>query len=761
VNFFRSRTPSRLALVIASVVAACGKDSVSPTPSSPARLEAVSAVTQSAAVGSSIPNSLVVRVSDASGRPVPNVAVALAVTSGNGSTNPRVALTDAKGEATATWTLGTIIGPNQVTASVMGVETQIKFNATGTPGPVTTISLSPVNPRLLANVDSTKLTALALDAFGNTTTPAPTFTVRDPSLISVDANGMVRVLRRGAGTYVVATAGGKSDSVLVTVLAAGQSICTAVAAPVDLAVGQVVTDVSGQGFCVHASAANAEYAIVPFYASSIPSASIQVEVRGQGLTALPLTTAAAASIFSAPPSRQRQQREAPLVRDENFELRLRDSERRGSALRRGLRGTFPRASRSLSAASAAIPSVGEIVKYNVDNDDFCDNPDIRTGRVMAISDKAIVVGDTANPPGGFTSEEFRSIGVTFDTLVDPVDRAAFGAPSDIDGNGHVIIFFTRAVNELSAAGSGGVVLGYFYRRDLYAKTTESCPGSNEAEILYLLVPDTAGVVNGNKRTKSQVVTAAMGTVAHEYQHLINASRRKFVTKTTVFEERWLDEGLSHMAEDLNFWRAAGRSERSNLDADLYNDPKAAAAFASFSNNNFLRYRTYIAKTETQSPIGFQPDDDDLQTRGAIWNFLRFVGDHQPAAQENAFWTKLVNSTTAGVANLTNALGVAPTAQLRDWAISVFMDDNAPNVDPRFQLTSWNLRSAITNGGTSLAYPLATRLLADNAQNQVLLAGNGVSFLRFSVANNQEALLTVTSGGQALPATVQLAVVRIK
>jgi hypothetical protein len=35
------------------------------------------------------------------------------------------------------------------------------------------------------------------------------------------------------------------------VLAAGQSICTAAATPVEMSVGQVITDVSAQGFCVH------------------------------------------------------------------------------------------------------------------------------------------------------------------------------------------------------------------------------------------------------------------------------------------------------------------------------------------------------------------------------------------------------------------------------------------------------------------------------------------------------------------------------
>jgi hypothetical protein len=67
----------------------------------------------------------------------------------------------------------------------------------------------------------------------------------------------------------------------------------------------------------------------------------------------------------------------------------------------------------------------------------------------------------------------------------------------------------------------------------------------------------------------------------------------------------------------------------------------------------------------------------------------------------------------------------------------------------------------TNGGTSLGFPLVTRTLADNVLSTTTLVDNGVAFYRFSVAQGQDALLTVTSGGQTLPSTVQLAVVRVK
>jgi hypothetical protein len=501
--------------------------------------------------------------------------------------------------------------------------------------------------------------------------------------------------------------------------------------------------------------------MVPFYNSGVTSATITVDVRGQGLTSLPVPGNSLLGRRASPtvPSNA-------LTPDDAFEDRLRQRERDA-----GIGKRLPTSARSpnrlsiVPSLATAVPALGTLMPFNVNANDYCLNPDYRTGKVVAITNKAVVVADTANPAGGFTDAEYQSIGVTFDTLVDPVDRAAFGDVTDIDNNGHVIIFFTRAVNELTTGGSGGVVLGFFYSRDLIPKiisATEKCEGSNVGEMMYLLVPDTGGVVNGNKRTKAQVVTAANGTVAHEYQHMINAGRRYYVNGVGAnWEERWLDEGLAHTAEELNFWRASGLAPRSNLTASIYSDPKALGAYATFESNNHSRYRTYLQRTELQSPIGFDAFDDDLQTRGAIWSFLRFAADHLPTGTEDGFWFKLVNSTTSGVVNLTNALGTAPYSLVRDWAISLYVDDNASNVDPRFQQPSWNMRSVLTNGGSSLSYPLSTRTLNNNSSQSVLLAGNGVSFLRFSVPDGQEALLTVTTGGQPLPSTVQLAVVRVR
>src|SRR5215217_3529399 len=86
-------------LIVLSFAAACGSDTTGPSTSPPAHLDAVGDLSRTATVGALVPGGIVVKVSDANGRPVQGTTVALAVTAGNGSTNPRLATTDAKGQA--------------------------------------------------------------------------------------------------------------------------------------------------------------------------------------------------------------------------------------------------------------------------------------------------------------------------------------------------------------------------------------------------------------------------------------------------------------------------------------------------------------------------------------------------------------------------------------------------------------------------------------------------------------------------------------
>ena len=72
------------------------------------------------------------------------------------------------------------------------------------------------------------------------------------------------------------------------------------------------------------------------------------------------------------------------------------------------------------------------------------------------------------------------------------------------------------------------------------------------------------MVNGNVRSMADVRQSTGGVRGHEFQHLISASRRLYVNDASEFEETWLNEGLSHIAEELLFYSASGLAPRQNI-----------------------------------------------------------------------------------------------------------------------------------------------------------------------------------------------------
>jgi hypothetical protein len=243
-------------------------------------------------------------------------------------------------------------------------------------------------------------------------------------------------------------------------------------------------------------------------------------------------------------------------------------------------------------------------------------------------------------------------------------------------------------------------------------------------------------------------------VAHEYQHLINASRRMYVnTAATDFEETWLDEGLSHVAEELLFFAESGLKPRANIDATLLRTSSTYVdAFNNDAISNFSRFGRYLAAPSANSPFA---DDDELATRGATWSFLRYAAD-RTGSDDGTTWMQLVNSTTSGVANLTNVFGSGLTALARDWATSVFADDLTAT-DAPFQQSTWNLRSLFAALQTNGAYPLSTTALSASSPTSVNVSGGSAAYLRFSVAAGQTAAIQWNT----LPSNVQLTLVRTR
>ena len=174
------------------------------------------------------------------------------------------------------------------------------------------------------------------------------------------------------------------------------------------------------------------------------------------------------------------------------------------------------------------------------------------------------------------------------------------------------------------------MLGFFYARSVPKTASPGpCPGSNVAEMFYLLVPDPNGVVNGNNRSTAQVLTLSNGTVAHEYQHLINASRQMYVNNAADESGREMARrGLSHTAEEST------SSARRVVPSREYRRERllrSALCHGVFDvRGQQLRSLQIVSRSAGGSvAVGSDAFDDDLPTRGAIWNFLRYAADHLP------------------------------------------------------------------------------------------------------------------------------------
>jgi hypothetical protein len=413
--------------------------------------------------------------------------------------------------------------------------------------------------------------------------------------------------------------------------------------------------------------------------------------------------------------------------------------------------------------SVQIPQIGDLIELNSNATSACAAPRMRTGRVAAITTRAIVVTDTANPANGFTDADLQSFGVTFDTLVYPVDTQNFGEPSDLDGNQRAILFFTRAVNELTPPNQNSYVGGFFFSRDLFPRARaggiDGCATSNLAEMFYLLVPDPDGVVNQNVRTTDFVRTVTAGILAHEFQHLINASRRLYLTGSTEFEDGFLDEGLAHMAEELAFYRASGLTPMQNVSgATIQSSQRVSDAFDTFGAANIRRYREFLINPLTNSPFA---DNSNITTRGAIWSFLRYAADRRGGTESN-LWFQLANPPTGshGVQNLTRVLGPELALLVRDWGVANYADDFVTAIAPPAMHPSWDFRSTIAflNQGS---FPLATQQMDSVSITSVNIGDRSSAYLRFGVKPGAVGGGRIISRGAAVPSGFSLSILRTK
>ena len=412
-----------------------------------------------------------------------------------------------------------------------------------------------------------------------------------------------------------------------------------------------------------------------------------------------------------------------------------------------------------SGAAFTIPVPGDRINVKVpdgNSTDLCNNYFTTQAVVASVSSKAILVVDTLDGPplGLFTQQDMDSFTTEFDNITYPTDASYYNTPTDIDGNGHVIIMFTGQINKLTPPNTnGGFVGGFFFAGDMFPPVDQGggkgsfCPQSNQAEIFYLLSPDPTGRF-GNVRTTASVRQATRGTVAHEFQHMINAGNRYQNPAVSHFESTWLDEGLAHFAED-----AVGRVQRGFTDlqtltyADLLPCSPCSEAndFNAFFFQNLARLTDWMDKPDKFSPMS-DLADTSLATRGAAWAILRYAADNYSNGNPRAFTKKLAAGPDTGVKNFSAATGASIDTLVAGWLVSMYADHlGISGLNATYQWRSYNLQSVMPPVAKSVlnqstpTYPLFVQSIGSGSDNISATNRSGTgTFYRLSVAANSGA-----------------------
>ena len=129
----------------------------------------------------------------------------------------------------------------------------------------------------------------------------------------------------------------------------------------------------------------------------------------------------------------------------------------------------------------------------------------------------------------------------------------YGTHSDIDANGKIIILLM----DINKTKSGGQTLGYFNPSDMH--------GNNKGEILYM------DISNANNKTDN-----AIGTIIHEFQHLINYS---YV--------------ISGERNEMSSWLNEALSESTSI---LFNKATVESRIEGFNNINYYCFYTWDIPT---------------------------------------------------------------------------------------------------------------------------------------------------------------------
>jgi hypothetical protein len=174
--------------------------------------------------------------------------------------------------------------------------------------------------------------------------------------------------------------------------------------------------------------------------------------------------------------------------------------------------------------------------------------------------------------------------------------------------------------------------------------------TNRAEIFYLLAADPGGAW-GNTFAVDFARDENISTTAHEHEHMISFSHRTF-NEGRVWQQTWLEEGMAHMAEDLN----------------------------GFDDANQKRTARYL---DAPGSTSLEDNTATLDQRGGMYLYLRLLADRYGTD----ILKEIVQSRCTGRTCIKNVTGKDFYDLLTEFLAATYLSGKGITADPRFNYTS--------------------------------------------------------------------------
>jgi hypothetical protein len=478
-------------------------------------------------------------------------------------------------------------------------------------------------------------------------------------------------------------------------------------------------------------------------------------VAPQSVASLPGVSAAfrlsGDSVVVAVQQRAAQGGQTPLPFAARFHDELRRQEAEAALLPRAALPAL-----QLAPAQTPTVNVGDTRAFEVCNNIPCSSVNdfaTVTGRAEYVGAHAALFVDQASPVGGFTAADFQTLGALFDADLYGVATTAFGAESDVDQNGVVIVLFSPEVNRLTPTDqcASSVITGYFFGIDI-DPLFQTDRRSNRGEIFYALAPDPSGTVTCTLSTDG-VRRLVPVTFIHEFQHMISYYQHVLV-RNGASEILWLNEGLSHVSEEL---------------AGLHFEAKGQdTLFSRFAIGDLYNGYLYLSNPGATFTLPLS-GTGTLEERGGAWLFLRWLLDQYGPGVTR----RLVETSLTGAGNVAAVAGAPFERLLTQWFLANWVSDLPGFAAPaRLRYATWGFRTTYASLNDQLPsrfiepFPITPPVVSPLTVqvDGTLRAGSG-EYVRLRQAPGERGftLRLMQPGGAALPASVvgRLNVIRVR